>query len=247
MKKWSEIKQGIVTKLFMNPDEATDDYADTFVYYANECLVNIANGVKPRIAMFKPVVYANSMTGVNFKHEDGKYTMESPFGDVYEIVPNNHTIYIDVGQDSIKRYVIKNGEFEDVTNKHYYVVKEHIKLPDDFLSFSDMVNYVNGEPDPEIRYVTDNLIMLTVPGIYQIFYNALWANINEDSMLSDEELPIDQSVLNCIPPYVAAQIMSEDDVQKSTMLNNEYELMLSRLDTNIMYQSNSFKSTGGWY
>jgi hypothetical protein len=119
-------------------------------------------------------------------------------------------------------------------------------MPEDFLSFADMVNYWNGIPDPTIIYFGGKLI-LPKAGTYKIFYNALWANIDEESMSSDEELPIDQSVLNCIPPYVAAQIMSEDDVQKSTMLNNEYELMLSRLDTNIMYQSNSFKSTGGWY
>jgi hypothetical protein len=183
MKKWSEIKQGIVTKLFMNPDEATDDYADTFVYYANECLVNIANGVKPRIAML------------------------------------------------------------EVTTREDNVEQD---MPEDFLSFADMINYWNGIPDPTIIYFGGKLI-LPKAGTYKIFYNALWEPITEDYTSDQAELPIDQSVLNCIPPYVAAQIMSEDDVQKATMLNNEYELMLSRLDTNIMYQSNSFKSTGGWY
>lgn len=186
MKKWSEIKQGIINKLFMDAEEVNSEhekYADKFAYFANECLVNIANGVKPRIAVL------------------------------------------------------------EVTTREDNVEQE---MPDDFLSFADMVNYWNGIPDPTIIYFGGKLI-LPKAGSYKIFYNALWANIDEDSMLSDEELPIDQSVLNCIPPYVASQIMSEDDVQKSTMLNNEYELMLSRLDTNIMYQSNSFKSTGGWY
>ena len=246
MKKWSEIKQGIVTKLFMEPDEVTEDYAAKFAYFANECLNQIANDVKPRVGVFTPILYKNSMVGVNFKHEDGKYTMESPFGDAVELAPNTHTIYIDVGTDYIKKYVFKNETFEDVTNKHYYVVNEHISMPDDFLSFADMINYVNDKEDPAIVYVSDKLIKLTEPGAYRIFYNALWEPITEENM-NDSNLPIDQSVLNCIPSYVASQILAEDDIQRSTILRNEYELMLSRLDTNIMYQSNSFKSTGGWY
>ena len=186
------------------------------------------------------------MVGVNFKQEDGKFSMESPFGDRYDLVPNNHTIYIDVGQNATKRYVYKDGSLHDVTDKPFYVINENIPLPEDFLSFADMVNYVNGEKDPDIMYVTDKLIKLTQPGIYQIFYNALWEPITEENM-EDVDLAIDQSVLNCIPSYVASQILAEDDVQRATSLRNEYELMLSRLDTNIMYQQNSFKSTGGWY
>jgi hypothetical protein len=103
--------------------------------------------------------------------------------------------------------------------------------------------------DPEITWVSDKLIKVNELGDYVVFYNALWQPITEDYMNDQEQpdLPIDQSVLNCIPSYVASQILAEDDVQRSTILKNEYELMLSRLDTNIMYQENHFKSTGGWY
>lgn len=188
MKKWSEIRQGIITKLFMDEQEANsenENYASKFAFFANECLVNIANSVKPRIAVLE----------------------------------------VTTREDNVEQ-----------------------AMPEDFLSFADMVNYWNGIPDPTIIYFGGKLI-LPKAGTYKIFYNALWEPITEDYMNDQDQpdLPIDQSVLNCIPTYVAAQILSEDDVQKSTMLNNEYELMLSRLDTNIMYQSNSFKSTGGWY
>lgn len=252
MKKWSEIRQGIINKLFMDEQEVNsenENYASKFAFFANECLVNIANSVKPRIATFKPILYQKSRIGVNFKIEDGIFSMENAFGDVSEIEPNNHTIYIDIGSDNTIRYIYKNGNLEDVTDKPYYVVREAIKLPDDFLSFADMVNYVDGDADPEIVYLSDKTIALNKPGMYQIFYNALWEPITEDYMNDQEQpdLPIDQSVLNCIPTYVASQILAEDDVQRSTILKNEYELMLSRLDTNIMYQENHFKSTGGWY
>lgn len=187
MKKWSEIRQGIIDKMFMDEAEVNSEnekYAAKFAYFANECLNNIANGVKPRIAVF-----------------DTETTEDNA---------------------------------EQV-------------MPEDFLSFADMINYLDGSPDPTIVYLGDKNIILPKKGRYKIFYNALWKPIDEDNMASDEVLPIDQSVLNCIPTYVAAQILAEDDVQRSTILKNEYELMLSRLDTNIMYQANHFRSIGGWY
>jgi hypothetical protein len=250
MKKWSEIRQGIITKLFMDEKEVNsenENYASKFAYFANECLVNIANGVKPKIATFKPVLYEKSTYGVNFRLENGKFSTENAFGDVTDLVPDTRMLYIDLMSD--KKYIIKDEELLDVTDKDYYVVNTRIRLPEDFLSFADTVNYVNGVADPAIVYLNDKTIMLNVPGVYQIFYNALWEPITEDYMNDQEQpdLPIDQSVLNCIPTYVAAQILAEDDVQRSTILKNEYELMLSRLDTNIMYQENHYKSTGGWY
>ena len=77
MKKWSEIRQGIINKLFMDEDEANsenENYASKFAFYANECLNQIANSVKPRIASFTPILYEKSMAGINFKLENGKYT-----------------------------------------------------------------------------------------------------------------------------------------------------------------------------
>lgn len=188
MKKWSEIRQGIINKLFMDEQEVNsedENYAAKFAYFANECLVNIANGVKPKL-----------------------------------------------------------GVLEVVTTKE----NTELELPEDFLSFADMVNYLNNQPDPTIVYFGGKLILPKI-GEYKIFYNALWEPITDDYMNDQEQpdLPIDQSVLNCIPTYVASQILAEDDVQRSTILKNEYELMLSRLDTNVMYQQNSYKSTGGWY
>lgn len=250
MKKWSEIRQGIINKLFMDEDEVNsenENYAAKFAYFANECLDNIANGVKPKIATFKPVLYEKSIVGVNFELKDGIFSTENAFGDKRTLEPDLHTLYIDLGTD--KKYIIHKGELKDVTDEHYYVVNTRIRMPEDFLSFSDLVNYHDGEQDPTIVYIDDKTISLNESGIYHIYYNALWEHITEDYMDDQEQpdLPIDQSVLSCIPTYVAAQILAEDDVQRSTILKNEYELMLSRLDTNVMYESNHYKSTGGWY
>ena len=300
MKKWSEIRQGIINKLFMDEQEVNsenENYASKFAFYANECLNQIANRVKPRIAVFNPVVYFNQIVGSNF-------TLQQPAisyidGSEKIIEPDYKTVYIDVATDVHYVYIgnglrivnvapedyievrgtdfkylplrvdydntwvvpdtstiYNDGEkkliYKDSTlieNNNVYLTTDVIPMPEDFLSFADMVNYLDGFADPEIIYVTDKHITLSTVGSYKIFYNALWQPITEDYMNDQEQpdLPIDQSILNCIPSYVASQILAEDDVQRSTILRNEYELMLSGLDTNIMYQENHFKSTGGWY
>lgn len=217
-------------------------YAAKFAYFANECLNQIANGVKPRIAVFDVLVYAPNekdiVVGKNFKYDsDLGFVTYDADGVSVEHTPNSHTVY----KDGNNSYAFVEDKLIKASTRH-----KPVELPNDYLSFADMINYRDGEADPSIIYVGDKHIMLSEKGHYRIFYNALWEPITEENM-DDIDLPIDQSVLNCIPTYVAAQILAEDDVQRSTILKNEYELMLSRLDTNIMYQSNSFKSTGGWY
>ena len=125
---------------------------------------------------------------------------------------------------------------------------ELIPMPEDFLSFGDMINYKDGDPDPEVVYVTDSAIHLPEPGEYSIFYNAAYDDITEEYTDDGEKvIHIPKSVLACLPSYIASQVLAQDDVQRSTILKNEFELMLSRLDTNVLYESNHFKSSGGWY
>ena len=185
MKKWSEIKQATLNKLFLDETEARQQgYLEKFQYLANECLNIIANGVKPRIA-----VYETTTTETN-------------------------TV---------------------------------VTMPEDFLSFADMIVYLDGVSDPQVTYITDKQLVLHDVGDYKIFYNALWHDVTTEDIVDDLLLEIDASVLNCLPTYMASQLLAQDDVQRSTILKNEFELMLARLDTNIMYESNHYKSTGGWY
>lgn len=185
MKKWSEIKQATLNKLFLEESEAQQQgYLAKFQYLANEALNIIANGVKPRIAVL------------------------------------DHTTDVD---------------------------NQVVEMPSDFLSFADMIGYLNGVENPEILYLTDRLVMLKKRGDYKLLYNALWHEITTTDITEDSELEIDASVLNCLPTYMASQLLSQDDIQRSTILKNEFELMLARLDTNIMYESNHYQSTGGWY
>lgn len=198
MKKWSEIKQATLDKLFLTIDEADDQgYLSKFRYLANECLNIIANGVKPRIKVFN-----------------------------FEIVEDKPGI---------------------VLQENQYTLSNTITMPEDFLSFADMIVYHNNTPYDEVVYLSDRDLVVGEIGIYHIFYNATWDNITEEDVQTDKALTTDISVLHCLPTYIASQCLSQDDVQRSAILKNEFELMLSRLDTNIMYQNNHYRSSGGWY
>lgn len=120
---------------------------------------------------------------------------------------------------------------------------QKVKFPEDFISYANLVNYRDGVADPEIIFVDYDTVILPEIGSYIIFYNANWEKIVSES----QELNIDSSVLMCLPSYIASQVLSQDDIQRSTILRNEFELFVSRLDTTTMYQQNHYRSEGGWY
>lgn len=244
MKKWSEIKQATLYKLFLGEEEAQQQgYLEKFQYLANECLNLIVNGVKPRIASYSFQVENEKdvLKGEGFVYDAINKTIVDRHGNKY--IYDENKIYLDllIG----KKLKIKNNVFFEPEN--IFLTNEHISMPDDFLSFYDVVNYVNGEKNPKITYLTDRIIKLKDKGNYTIFYNALWKDIDKNDIDRDNELDIDYSVLNCLPSYIASQVLAQDDIQRATILKNEFELLLSRLDTNVLYEQNHYVSEGGWY
>lgn len=241
MKKWSEIKQATLDKLFLDEQEAQQQgYLAKFQYLANECLNIIANGVKPRISVFSPTVVVEKLFVDELELRDSVL--------YYFINGEEHVASTDskiAYSTDNTTYVFKNNKW--IVCDDCYVENEMITMPEDFLSFADMIGYLNSKPDPTVVYITDKQIMLPEPGDYKILYNALWHEIAQEDIVDDLILDIDSSVLNCLPTYIAAQCLGQDDIQRSAILKNEFELLLARLDTNIMYESNHFKSNGGWY
>ena len=243
MKKWGELKQATLDKLFLDEAEAQQQgYLTKFSYLANECLNIIANRVKPKIGTFQFNVYEKTVKGINFIFNDSKIVYTDLQGEQHEIEPNKEILYYETDQ---KKYEYDGEKLVETIN--ISVDNPVIKMPDDFISFTNMINYHNGEPDPTLIYIGDKQIKLSKSGSYTIYYNAEWEKITKDIVTDNKELNIDSSVLHCLPSYIASQLLAQDDIQRSVMLKNEFELMLSGLDTDIFYQENHFKSTGGWY
>jgi hypothetical protein len=124
-------------------------------------------------------------------------------------------------------------------------INQDIEMPADFLSFADLVNYVDDCPEPEIIYITDRVIRVKKKGTYRIFYNAYYPIIDILDVREDRVLDIEASVLNLLPTYIAWNILSQDDPQRSMILKNEYELLLARLDNSVMNQAKHYRSEGG--
>lgn len=251
MNTWGEIAQATLNKLFLEEDEAkSQGYFSKFQYLANEGLNIIANGVKPKIVGYNIRVFDKVVYGSNFNYDVERNTIsylpaKLENGELEYITPDKNTIYY---EDDEHKYTITNGVF--LLDKAAYYIEDVIVMPEDFLSFADMVNYYEGQSDPEIVYLSDTTIQLHNTGRYVIYYNALWDEITTEytnNKGKDMKINIPSSVLNTLPSYIASQVLSQDDIQRSTVLKNEFELMLARLDTNVMYESNHFKSSGGWY
>lgn len=244
MKKWSEVQQATLDKLFMELKEAkTLKYEKKFAYLANECLNMIANRVKPNVCRFEFDVVNTEVNGTNFRIENGVVHYTDTFGAEQTLTPDRKVVYVDNGVS----YVWRDNELKLLSDiDDVFKCGDFIKMPDNFISFADIVNYKDGVPDPVITYVTDNTIKIDVPGKYSIFYNGEWETIRGEYGANDV-LNIDSSVLNCLPTYIASQVLAQDDIQRSSILKNEFELLLAGLDTNAMYETNHYKSTGGWY
>lgn len=128
--------------------------------------------------------------------------------------------------------------------------------------------------NPDIIYSAWNQIILKTPGTYIISYNARYGEIPSEIIEhntkayktfdlrksytkeqyeeffpdSDTEFNgIYESVLDCLPTYIASQLLAQDDVQKSTILRNEFEVLTQRLETKELFQNRHFHSEGGWY
>jgi len=160
-------------------DEDNKEYSNKFQHLANECLVMIANCVKPKI-----------------------------------------------------------GTYNITTTEEYQLVE----FPSDFISFNNMKGIKDGVCFTIPQYTKRNTVILPEIGTYTLYYNALWDAITEENVNTDNELEIDTSILYVLPTYIVYNILAQDDIQRSVIMKNDFEILLSRLDNTILYQSDSFES-----
>ena len=249
MKKWGEIKQATADKMGFVIDELDIATVRKFSTWANEALDIIANGVKPKLTSVVITVKENILKGSGFKEA---VSVGAPAISYYDdkgksslVFANENTVYF---EDEFTQYAYseKKGLHRIVGN----VPNNIIRMPENFLSFADMLIYHDNEVYNDVVYAGNDSLIFGETGEYLIYYNALWDHIpvfTREEGANDYVINADLSVIRCLPTYIASQALAQDDTQRSVILKNDFELMLSRLDTNIMYQSNSFKSSGGWY
>ena len=189
MKKWSEIEKSILGKLFMDEREAKNQgYYDKFLILANECLNEIANGVMPKVNEFKPItykvltkpyvsnkVYIDSLLSGDWTISgDVSYTLNQEDGCVELLEPLKNNEHVDIirsnyAEDNVyKLKLTASTDNECVLTINDLSGTYHVvKMPDNFLSFSDMINYFESIEDPKIVYISNRKIMLKENGEYK--------------------------------------------------------------------------------
>ena len=127
---------------------------------------------------------------------------------------------------------------------------------DDFISFGDdesVIAYINEYGDEVEEFCHDdvlvhrgyNNVICKKKGLYTISYNARWYMFS-NATPDDEVLNVPVDILDCIPSYIAHQCMKTDDEYKSSVLRNEYEMFLSRIDDTDYNTTKTIKILGDW-
>ena len=129
------------------------------------------------------------------------------------------------------------------------------KMPDDFISFGDDINYelLNNERmtmkkeihDSDFTYQGYNKVVFFREGRFFISYNARWfmfaKNINNSVVL---DAPDD--VIECLAAYIASQCYKIDDEYRASIFRNEYEVLLARIDNTNYKNTKTFIIEGDW-
>lgn len=150
--------------------------------------------------------------------------------------------------------VIKNRGAE--LNDGEFYVGETVRMPNDFVSFGDDINFVTyiddydetvvrEANDEDFRYAGNNSLFFMNPGIYHISYNARWIDTFV-SMDDSTQLDVPNDILDALPSYIASQCYKVDDEYKSSVFRNEFEIMLSRIDNTNYRNTKTIRIAGDW-
>lgn len=151
----------------------------------------------------------------------------------------------------------------DVTNE---MIGRPVAISDkDFISFGDDVNRITKTEynetvtreatDEDFSYCGYNQIIPYVTGTFIISYNARWLTFLyedydydgvDDGQDDGTELDAPVDVLECLPSYIASQCMKVDDDYKASVLRNEFEMMVARIDDTHYKTNKTFTIGGDW-
>ena len=234
---WGYIKQATLAKMDLSVDAAVDQgLIEKMPFYANEALTEITSAIKAKRA------YAD------FKVADRNEVLNciaQTYGQDAMYFVLDHSCDLSTATEA-QRNALKVYE-------QYVYVGDTIKMPDDFVAWSDDTNWkvvkdCSGRDTLEQLKDTDfaqrgNKLIFMKPCICKIAYFAKWFFFTPTTQ-DDAELDIPDDILVCLPSYIASQLFKIDDEQKSSIYRNEYEMALARINEND-YATNKVINNGG--
>ena len=234
---WGYIKQATLAKMDLSVDAAVDQgLIEKMPFYANEALTEITSAIKAKRA------YAD------FKVADRDAVLKciaQTYGQDAMYFVLDHSCDLSTATEA-QRNALKVYE-------QYVYVGDTIKMPDDFVAWSDDTNWkvtkdCSGRDTLEQLKDTEfaqrgNKLIFMKPCICKIAYFAKWFFFTPTTQ-DDTELDIPDDILVCLPSYIASQLFKIDDEQKSSIYRNEYEMALARINEND-YATNKVINNGG--
>lgn len=236
---WGYIKQATLAKMDLSVDAAVDQgLIEKMPFYANEALTEITSAIKAKRAYadFK-VAYRNEVLNciAQTYGQDAMYFVLDH--------PCDLSTATEAQRNALKVY------------EQYVYVGDTIKMPDDFIAWSDDTNWkvvkdCSGHDTLEQLKDTDfaqrgNKLIFMKPCICKIAYFAKWFFFTPTTQ-DDVELDIPDDILVCLPSYIASQLFKIDDEQKSSIYRNEYEMALARINENDYATNKVINNGGNW-
>lgn len=234
---WGYIKQATLAKMDLSVDAAVDQgLIEKMPFYANEALTEITSAIKAKRA------YAD------FKVADRNEVLNciaQTYGQDAMYFVLDHSCDLSTATEA-QRNALKVYE-------HYVYVGDTVKMPDDFVAWSDDTNWkvvkdyggrdiLEQLKDTEFEQRGNKLIFMK-SCICKVAYFAKWFFFTPTTQ-DDIELDIPDDILICLPSYIASQLFKIDDEQKSSIYRNEYEMALARINEND-YATNKVINNGG--
>lgn len=229
--KWTELQNIIVSKMSTLDD--IDDYKENILILANECLVLIANAIKPCVKKATYNIFSKDV-GVSQRLPDDFLTY-SDYGHCRWYLPNYNEPYIIC------------HEFPDVYKNDVLYVRisdcKGVKYHDgELIEERDDVDVVRDDT-VNILYTGEQEFILNKIGTYEIQYEGLYPEITSP----DQEIDVPRQILNVIPYYVAGDLLWDEDPSRAVQYKNTFETMAQRLNTNDYMKFTKPINNGGWY
>lgn len=232
--KRDDLITAIKVKMDIDPADNDDYYKNFYNTIINECLSVIANSVLPYQRVIE-VLYGGEYDGSQALNNKYYYKVKS------DIIENGAVKYKKNG------WLKYDKEWKYVPyNKYGFLVD----IPYELLSFSDqsLIEFIDDQGDfildADVIYINSHTLALPKDGNYKIWYNSLYPEVGDNN---DEDLDfIPPNVAQLIPTYVASKLLMAEDTVRATVLANDFELMLSRLDDNKIMASYNINNKSGW-
>lgn len=233
MYTWGYIVDSVLAKMDLTQDEAlTMNLTDKMYIYANEAMTQICSTVKPRREFYVVNVYDDVRECTNGLIVDGVKYEDCILKDNGDIVNTNNDVV-------------------------FYKVGSLITIDDVlFVSFGDDISTIETVDEWGDKWCEEahndvlirkgyNSFICKESGTYSISYNKRWFRFTPSMEYNiDIDAPFD--VLDCLPSYIASQLYKMDDEYKSSVLRNEYEMFMARIDDTRYNTTSTFKIQGDW-